>query len=433
MPDLHESTGGQPAARREGARTAARPVARVALGEALLAQLPRGGPVGVPRSPHRVGARAAVRARAARRRRSASTPRSSSRSSSGSASAGSCASTGPRFRFRYDARPRRPAREPLARARATPARESSSDARAARRVRAAGSRQVLTREHRLFGALFEESSDAAFLMDPVDDRIVEANHAGCALLGYTREELLDHDRLATSTRPRCHSCASFSRRALRDGRASMVKFTCRTKTGHVPADRDLDPRRRERRRGATSSASCRTAASTAADSAGTQRRHSRDCEPRRHDRSGPHERPVRGAPHRRAISIVPSPSIATSSACRRVRAARARRRVPLDRRARASRCSASGRSDPRRSGSHCTSRFAPRSPTSSARASACARSASRRCRSSREETTEPSVIGWMPAAAVYFRDPDGHLLEYLAMLDEPPRPDVGIVPWSSWR
>jgi lactoylglutathione lyase len=48
------------------------------------------------------------------------------------------------------------------------------------------------------------------------------------------------------------------------------------------------------------------------------------------------------------------------------------------------------------------------------------------------ETTEPSVIGWMPSAAVYFRDPDGHLLEVLAMLDEPPRPDRGIVAWSEW-
>jgi lactoylglutathione lyase len=48
------------------------------------------------------------------------------------------------------------------------------------------------------------------------------------------------------------------------------------------------------------------------------------------------------------------------------------------------------------------------------------------------ETSEPSVIGWMPAAAVYFRDPDGHLLEYLAMLDAPPRPERGIVPWSRW-
>ena len=49
------------------------------------------------------------------------------------------------------------------------------------------------------------------------------------------------------------------------------------------------------------------------------------------------------------------------------------------------------------------------------------------------ETTEPSVIGWMPAAAVYFRDPDGHLLEYLAPLGEPARPEAGIQPWSRWR
>jgi lactoylglutathione lyase len=48
------------------------------------------------------------------------------------------------------------------------------------------------------------------------------------------------------------------------------------------------------------------------------------------------------------------------------------------------------------------------------------------------ETDEPSVIGWMPAAAVYLRDPDGHLLEYLAMLDENPRPERGILPWSEW-
>ena len=50
-----------------------------------------------------------------------------------------------------------------------------------------------------------------------------------------------------------------------------------------------------------------------------------------------------------------------------------------------------------------------------------------------EEADEPSVIGWMPAVAQYFRDPDGHILEYLAMLDEQPRSDVGVVPWSQWR
>jgi lactoylglutathione lyase len=48
------------------------------------------------------------------------------------------------------------------------------------------------------------------------------------------------------------------------------------------------------------------------------------------------------------------------------------------------------------------------------------------------ESAEPSVISWMPAASVYFRDPDGHMLEYLSMLDKEPRPHLGIIPWSEW-
>ena len=34
---------------------------------------------------------------------------------------------------------------------------------------------------------------------------------------------------------------------------------------------------------------------------------------------------------------------------------------------------------------------------------------------------------------VYFDDPDGHSLEYFAMLDEPPRPKLGIIPLPSWQ
>jgi len=49
-----------------------------------------------------------------------------------------------------------------------------------------------------------------------------------------------------------------------------------------------------------------------------------------------------------------------------------------------------------------------------------------------QATTEPVVIAWMPAASVYFRDPDGHLLEFIAMLDDSPRPDLGVVSWSEW-
>lgn len=49
-----------------------------------------------------------------------------------------------------------------------------------------------------------------------------------------------------------------------------------------------------------------------------------------------------------------------------------------------------------------------------------------------KESIEPTVIGWMPAAAVYFRDPDGHLMEYLAMLDNKERRPELIVSWSEW-
>jgi lactoylglutathione lyase len=50
-----------------------------------------------------------------------------------------------------------------------------------------------------------------------------------------------------------------------------------------------------------------------------------------------------------------------------------------------------------------------------------------------QQTEEPTVIGWMPAASVFFRDPDGHQLEYLAMLEAEPRPEAGILPWSQWN
>lgn len=50
-----------------------------------------------------------------------------------------------------------------------------------------------------------------------------------------------------------------------------------------------------------------------------------------------------------------------------------------------------------------------------------------------EPTDEPSVIAWMPAAAVFFHDPDRNLLEYIALLPEPPDPSAGVLPWSAWR
>jgi lactoylglutathione lyase len=46
---------------------------------------------------------------------------------------------------------------------------------------------------------------------------------------------------------------------------------------------------------------------------------------------------------------------------------------------------------------------------------------------------EPVVLCWMPAASVYFDDPDGHSLEFIAMLPDRPRPELGRVIWSAWR
>jgi len=51
----------------------------------------------------------------------------------------------------------------------------------------------------------------------------------------------------------------------------------------------------------------------------------------------------------------------------------------------------------------------------------------------RNPTEEAVVIGWMPAAVVYFHDPDENLLELVAMLPERPRPKLGVVPWKQWK
>jgi lactoylglutathione lyase len=50
-----------------------------------------------------------------------------------------------------------------------------------------------------------------------------------------------------------------------------------------------------------------------------------------------------------------------------------------------------------------------------------------------EPTDEPIVFAWMPAASLFFHDPDGNLLEFLAMLPDAPQRDLGVVTWSRWK
>lgn len=48
-------------------------------------------------------------------------------------------------------------------------------------------------------------------------------------------------------------------------------------------------------------------------------------------------------------------------------------------------------------------------------------------------TEQPLVHPWMPAAAIYFEDPNEKQLELIADLSEEPRPDLDPMPLAEWR
>ncbi|TCR78293.1 VOC family protein [Rhizobium sp. BK376] len=50
-----------------------------------------------------------------------------------------------------------------------------------------------------------------------------------------------------------------------------------------------------------------------------------------------------------------------------------------------------------------------------------------------EPVSEPIVIGWVPALSLYFKDPDGHSIELICVLDDEPDAAFGMQPWSTWR
>ena len=80
------------------------------------------------------------------------------------------------------------------------------------------------------GTVFEHADEPAYVMDPESDRILAANDAGCALLGYTRAELLETpiSRIHPADLP---ELSALLERVLREGRASTIALTCRTKNG----------------------------------------------------------------------------------------------------------------------------------------------------------------------------------------------------------
>ena len=103
---------------------------------------------------------------------------------------------------------------------------------------------------------FEKSSDPAFVIDPLDDRFVDANAAGCDLLGYTREELLDTP--VSRIHPgELEQLQAFVSRVLEQRHGSTITLACRIRRGNrLPIELSLwgvrerraDPAARPRRR-----------------------------------------------------------------------------------------------------------------------------------------------------------------------------------------
>jgi PAS domain S-box-containing protein len=90
-----------------------------------------------------------------------------------------------------------------------------------------------------FEQLFEESHDAVFITDPLQDRIIDANAAASRLLGYTRDEykVTPISEIHPHELPQMQA---FLEGALRDGVNWTIEMACRTKSGtFLPTEIEL--------------------------------------------------------------------------------------------------------------------------------------------------------------------------------------------------
>ncbi|MEM9977307.1 MAG: ATP-binding protein, partial [Cyanobacteria bacterium P01_D01_bin.2] len=85
--------------------------------------------------------------------------------------------------------------------------------------------------------IFNASNDAIFVIDPSQDRILEANPQASRLLGYSREELLQSVRISTVHPQEMPQLLAFSKSVLAKGQGWTDQLTCFTKSGNrLPAE-----------------------------------------------------------------------------------------------------------------------------------------------------------------------------------------------------
>ena len=51
----------------------------------------------------------------------------------------------------------------------------------------------------------------------------------------------------------------------------------------------------------------------------------------------------------------------------------------------------------------------------------------------KDGSNKPMVFAWMPALAIYFKDPDGNQLEFISLLEGEGRPELGVVSYEEWQ
>lgn len=85
-------------------------------------------------------------------------------------------------------------------------------------------------------AVFEAANDAIFVIDPAQDRIVDANPKACALLGYDRRELLNTP-ISVIHPQEMLELLYFARSVLETGSGWTDRLSCLTKSGErLPAE-----------------------------------------------------------------------------------------------------------------------------------------------------------------------------------------------------
>lgn len=50
----------------------------------------------------------------------------------------------------------------------------------------------------------------------------------------------------------------------------------------------------------------------------------------------------------------------------------------------------------------------------------------------KDGTEQPMVFAWMPAIAIYFDDPDGHVLEFISVIPGASKPELGVISYEEW-